>query len=198
MSTLLLASASPVRARLLEAAGVALRIAPARIDEAAVRDSLLAEGAAPRDIADRLAELKAQTVSTANPGALVIGADQVLEFRGSVIGKSPDLASARALLRSLSGARHNLVTAAAIARDGAVLWRHVTRVGLDMRELSEAFLDAYLASEGEAILGSVGCYHLEGRGAQLFSRIDGDYFAVLGLPLLSLLDALRHLGAVPS
>lgn len=198
MSTLLLASASPVRARLLEAAGVALRIAPARIDEAAVRDSLLAEGAAPRDIADRLAELKAQTVSTANPGALVIGADQVLEFRGSVIGKSPDLASARALLRSLSGARHNLVTAAAIARDGTVLWRHVTRVGLDMRELSEAFLDAYLASEGEAILGSVGCYHLEGRGAQLFSRIDGDYFAVLGLPLLSLLDALRHLGAVPS
>lgn len=198
MSTLLLASASPVRARLLEAAGVALRIAPARIDEAAVRDSLLAEGAAPRDIADRLAELKAQTVSTANPGALVIGADQVLEFRGSVIGKSPDLASARALLRRLSGARHNLVTAAAIARDGAVLWRHVTRVGLDMRELSEAFLDAYLASEGEAILGSVGCYHLEGRGAQLFSRIDGDYFAVLGLPLLPLLDALRQLGAVPS
>lgn len=198
MSTLLLASASPVRARLLEAAGVALRIAPARIDEAAVRDSLLAEGAAPRDIADRLAELKAQAVSAANPGALVIGADQVLEFRGSVIGKSPDLASARALLRSLSGARHNLVTAAAIARDGAVLWRHVTRVGLDMRELSEAFLDAYLASEGEAILGSVGCYHLEGRGAQLFSRIDGDYFAVLGLPLLPLLDALRQLDAVPS
>lgn len=196
MSAFVLASASPTRAGLLQAAGVRFEIAPARVDEDAVKESLLAERAPARAIADALAELKAVRISTGRPGALVLGADQVLEIEGDLISKSDDLDAAAALLRRLRGKTHSLITAAVLARDGAPIWRHVAHVRLSVREFSEEFLEDYLAEEGTELLGSVGCYRLEGRGLQLFARIDGDYFSILGLPMLPLLTALREQGII--
>ena len=196
MNRLVLTSASPVRARLLEAAGVPFEVSPARVDEEAAKASLLAEGAKPRDIADALAEMKALRRSIAEPDALVLGADQVLEFEGDCIGKSANLDEAEALLRRLRGKSHALISAAVLARGGQPLWRHVETATLWMRDVSDNFLRSYLEGEGEGVLGSVGCYHLEGRGAQLFSRIEGDYFTVLGLPLLPVLAALRDFGVL--
>jgi len=126
----------------------------------------------------------------------VLGADQVLNFEGELISKMPDMASARALLKRLAGKRHELISAAVLAQNGAPLWRHSGRVRLTMRPLSDTFLDDYLASEGEVLLKGVGCYRLEGLGAQLFERVEGDYFSVLGLPLLPLLAQLRELGVL--
>lgn len=194
--TLILASASTSRAQMLRNAGVPFEIRPAHVDEDAVKQSLLAEGASPGDVADALAELKAMRVSALSDDALVLGADQVLNFDGELVSKMPDIAAAKALLQRLSGKRHELTSAAVLARKGAVVWRHTGRVRLTMRPLSDAFLDDYLASEGEALLKGVGCYRLEGPGAQLFERIEGDYFSVLGLPLLPLLAQLRELGAL--
>ena len=191
MTRLVLASASPVRARLLEAAMVPFEIAPARVDEAAAKASLLANGVRPRDIADALAELKALHRSVSDPDTLVLGADQVLEFEGECISKSRTSAEAERLLQRLRGKEHKLHCAASLARCGQVLWREIQTAKLWMRDFTDSFLRAYLDAEGEAILGSVGCYHLEGRGAQLFSRIEGDYFSILGLPLLPLFSALR-------
>ena len=145
-------------------------------------------------IAGALAERKAVTVSRRQPGDLVLGGDQVLGFGKQILGKSRGLADLRALLLQLKGASHTLVSAAALARDGAILWQHVETVTLTMRDFSEAFLEDYLAAEGEAVLSSVGGYHYEERGAQLFERVDGDYFAILGLPLLPVLAALRAQG----
>ena len=191
MTRLMLASASPVRAHLLEAAAVPFEISPARVDEEAAKASLLANGGRPRDIADALAELKALRRSISDPEALVLGADQVLEFEGECISKSSTRAEAEKLLRRLRGKEHKLHCAAALARGEQVLWRQVQTAKLWMRDFSDSFLRAYLDAEGDAILGSVGCYHLEGRGAQIFTRIEGDYFSILGLPLLPLLSALR-------
>jgi septum formation protein len=196
MMRLVLASGSPVRACLLQAAGVPFEVRPAHIDENAAKKALIAEGASPRDVADALAELKALQSSNLDPDALVLGADQVLEFQGECISKSGTIAQAEALLRRLCGKRHRLITAAVLARDGQALWRQVETPSLWMRDFSGAFLRSYLDAEGDAILGSVGCYHLEGRGAQLFARIDGDYFSVLGLPLIPLLSALRDFGVL--
>ena len=196
MTQLVLASASPVRARLLEAAKVPFEISPARVDEEAAKASLLANGATPGDIADALAELKARRRSISDPEALVLGADQVLEFQGECISKSASHAEAEKLLQRLRGKEHKLHCAAALARGGQVLWRHVQTAKLWMRDFSDSFLHAYLDAEGQAILGSVGCYHLEGRGAQLFVRIEGDYFSILGLPLLPLLSVLRDFEVV--
>lgn len=196
MTRLLLASASPVRARLLEAAGVPFEVSPARVDEEAAKASLLANGAHPRDIADALAEMKARRSSVADPAALILGADQVLEFQGECISKSGTRAEAEKLLRRLRGKEHSLICAAVLARGGQVLWRQVQIAKLWMRDFSDSFLRSYIDGEGDAVLGSVGCYHLEGRGAQLFSRIEGDYFSILGLPLLPLLSALRDFGVL--
>ena len=196
MMRLVLASASPVRARLLEAAGVPFEVSPSRVDEKAAKATLLAEGAKPRDIADALAETKALRRAIAEPDALVLGADQVLEFEGECLGKSANLDEAQVLLRRLRGKSHTLINAAVLARGGQALWRHVGTATLWMRDFSDGFLRRYLDAEGEGILGSVGCYHLEGRGTQLFSRIDGDYFTVLGLPLLPVLSALRDVGVL--
>lgn len=196
MTRLLLASASPVRARLLEAAGVPFEISPARVDEEAVKASLLVDGASPRDIADALAEMKALRRSQSDADALVLGADQVLEFQGECISKSDNRAQAEQLLQRLRGNEHKLHCAAVLARAGQVLWRQVQTAKLWMRDFGDSFLRGYLDAEGEAVLGSVGCYHLEGRGAQLFSRIEGDYFTILGLPLLPLLSALRDFGVL--
>jgi septum formation protein len=191
--SVVLASKSAARRAVLEAAGVPYAAAAAGVDEDAVKASLLADGAGPRDIADALAELKAIRVSRKREG-LVIGADQTLDLDGALYDKAADLAEARARLQLLRGRTHRLHAAVVVAKDGAPIWREVVTAKLAMRDASDAFLDDYLAREGEAILGSVGCYRLEGPGAQLFSRIDGDYFAILGLPLLGLLDLLRRHG----
>lgn len=196
MSAVILASGSAVRAKLLTAAGVDFDVVAPHVDEEAVKESLLAEKAPPRDIADALAALKASKVSMSRPGALVIGADLVLVFEGELISKQADIPAARALLKRLAGKTHELVGSVALAKDGAVIWRHVSRAELTMRAFSDAFLDGYLARGGEAILSSVGCYFLEGEGVQLFSQVTGDYFTILGLPMIPLMGALREFGAL--
>lgn len=196
MIRIVLASQSLVRQRLLRDAGLDFAVVPARIDEDVVKDAMVQDGASIRDVADRLAELKALRVSASHPEAIVIGADQILGFGSELVGKSENMASAKNLLRRLRGQTHELITACTLARHGAITWRHIESVKLRMRDFSDSFLDDYLAAEGEDLLSSVGCYRLEGRGVQLFAEIRGDYFAVLGLPLLPLLDALRKQGAV--
>jgi septum formation protein len=196
MSELILASSSSTRQRLLRAAGVAFSTEAAAVDETAVLESLAAEKARGRDAADLLAELKASKVSGRRAGAFVIGADQVLTCDGLFFSKPETVAAARAQLLQLSGKTHVLSSAVCVARDGAIVWRDVQEARLTMRALPDAFLDAYLAQAGADILGSVGAYHVEGLGIQLFSRIDGDMFTILGLPLLPLLDFLRTHGMV--
>ena len=193
-----LASASPARAALLRAAGIPILVDAAAIDEAEVKASLQAARAEPAAIAEALAELKAQRVSRRHVGNLVIGADQVLECDGILFDKPADLAAARNQLLALRGRRHQLVSAAVLVRDGQRLWHHVARADLEMREFSTDFLDRYLRSAGGAALSSVGAYQLEGVGAQLFGSVDGDYFTILGLPLLPLLGILREHGVLPS
>ncbi len=197
MTTLILASASAARAAMLAAAGVDAETMPARIDEAAVRQAMLAEGASPRDLADKLAELKALRISARRPGRLVLGADQVLVLDGRVFDKAESRSQARSQLLALRGGTHRLLSAAVVALDGQAIWRHVGAARLTMRPFSEAFLDTYLESIGDLALASVGCYHLEGLGAQLFARVEGDYFTVLGLPLLELLGFLRAREVLP-
>ena len=198
MTSLVLASGSAVRAGLLTAAGVAFDIVPARVDEDAVKEALLAQNTPLRAIADALAELKALRVSQARPGTLVLGADQVLVFEKELVSKSLTMSEARALLSRLRGRKHELVGAVVLAKDGVAIWRQLDSATLTMRDFSDAFLDDYLAREGENLLGSVGCYHLEGRGAQLFAHIAGDYFSSLGLPLIQVLGALRDHGVLAS
>jgi septum formation protein len=191
-----LASQSAVRAQLLGAAGVAFATAASGVDEETVKQALLAEGVSPRDIADALAESKAVKVSRRTPG-LVIGADQTLELDGALYDKAETLDVARERLKTLSGKKHRLHSAVVAARDGVAVWRTLESPILTMRPLSDAFIDGYLARNAAAALSSVGCYQLEGEGVQLFSHIDGDYFAILGLPLLGLLDYLRRQGVLP-
>jgi septum formation protein len=190
-----LASQSAVRARLLEAAGVVFDRQSPGLDEAAVKRSLLADGVGPRDIADALAEGKAVKVSRRR-GGLVIGADQTLDLDGALYDKAENLPEARERLTLLRGKTHKLHSAVVIARDGVAIWRTLSSPTLTMRPFSDAFLDDYLARNGKAVLSSVGGYQFEGEGAQLFSHMEGDYFAVLGLPLLAVLDYLRLQGAL--
>jgi len=196
MSNLILASASQARAKMLTAAGVEVTTAPARVDEESIKSAMLSEGAPPRDVADKLAEMKALRISSRNPGDLVLGADQVLVHHDKILSKADDMNAARAQLKSLAGDKHQLISAAVIALDGAPIWRHIGQASLHMRPFTEAFLDQYLQDIGDLALTSVGCYHLEGRGAQLFSRVDGDYFTILGLPLLAVLGFLRARGVL--
>lgn len=195
--TLILASGSAARRQMLEAAGIAFEVEVPRVDEEAAKLSLRQDGLSPRDQADALAELKALSVSARRSG-FVIGADQMLAVEGQALDKPRDHAEARTHLQLLRGKTHELITAAAVAREGTVIWRCIDTPRLSMRAFSDAFLEDYLARAGEGALASVGGYQLEGLGAHLFDRVEGDYFSVLGLPLLPLLAFLRAHGLASS
>jgi len=192
--TLVLASASAVRTRLLTSAGVPHLVDPAHVDEASVRDALLAENTPHFAIAETLAELKAQKISRERDGALVLGADQVLSCAGVLFEKPVGLEGVREHLEALMGKPHTLHTSACVVRDGTVLWHANTEAVLHMRTLSPGFVSGYIEDVGEAVCQSVGAYQLEGLGAQLFSRVEGDFFDILGLPLLPLLEFLQTNG----
>ncbi len=183
---------------LLRNAGVSFDVNIGRIDEESVKDALLGEGASPRDIADALAEGKARKVSLKNLDAMVIGCDQTLSFKGRLLSKPKTVDEARAQLKEMRGERHKLLSAAVIYENGEPKWRHVGEVRLEMNRFSDAYLEDYLARNWEQIRHCVGSYMLESEGVRLFSRIDGDYFTVLGLPLLPLLAYLSERGVIAS
>jgi septum formation protein len=195
---IILASSSAIRRQLLANAGVQIETLPARIDEDAIRVGLTAEQATPRDVADTLAEMKARKVAERNPDALVIGCDQVLEFQQTVWGKPDTADAAMAQLRALRGQTHRLLSAVVLYDGREPVWRHVAEVRLTMRPFSDAFLDGYITRNWPGVQESVGAYKLEEEGIRLFSAIEGDYFTVLGLPLLPLLNYLGQRGFIPS
>ena len=195
--TLVLASQSASRQAMLAAAGVPFEAQPAHADEAALKAAMA--GARPRDLADALAELKALKVSARVPGALVLGSDSLAVLDdGTILDKPESREEARDHMMRMSGRRHDLVSAAVIAENGRAVWRHVEAAKLFVRPLSDAFVEAYLDAEWPAIAGCVGCYRVEGPGVQLFSRIEGSHFTVLGMPLLPVLAYLRDRGILPA
>jgi septum formation protein len=175
-------------------AGLSFEIDPPGVDEEEVTRSLLARRSSPQAIAEALAEMKALRVSSRRPGSFVVGGDSTLASSGRLFNKPADMAAARKQLLALRGQTHELFSSVVVARNGARLWHWNERARLTMRQFNEAFLDAYLARAGEAVLTSVGAYQLEGLGANLFTRVDGDYFTILGLPLLPLLTFLAGHG----
>jgi len=193
--SLILASKSTARRAVLAGAGVPFEAEASGVDEDAAKARLLAAGADPRAVAEALAEEKAVAVSR-NRAELVLGADQTLELDGRLYDKAETIDEARDRLKALRGRPHRLHSAMVVAEGGAVVWRETVSATLTMRDFSDAFLEAYLAAEGEHALGSVGCYRLEGSGVQLFADIEGDYFTILGLPLMGLLDLLRRRGVL--
>jgi septum formation protein len=195
MSALILASKSTTRMQLLTNAGVAFEACGSGVDEDAEKTLLLGAGATPLHVARALAEAKALAVSSRQPGK-VIGADQTLDFEGCLFDKVSSVKAARDRLLMMRGADHVLHTAAVVAQGGTIIWRGEESPRLSMRPFTEVFLDAYMARNGEKVLSSVGCYQLEGEGLQLFDRIDGDYFSILGLPMLPLMRFLRSTGAI--
>jgi len=194
MTEIVLASGSATRSKMLRDAGVSLRVDVSHVDEDAVKRAMLAEGAPPRDIADKLAELKGLRVSARNGETLVLSADQVLVSGGTLYNKARDADELAVQLRELRGKSHELLSAAVICEGGRPVWRHVGRAQLIMRSFSDTYLEEYIADGGAGLLDTVGGYKLEEKGAQLFSRVQGDYFSVLGLPLLEILGFLRARG----
>jgi len=192
--TLILASGSAARAKMLRDCGVEIEIVKPAVDEDELKASYRGEGANAIDTAIALAEMKAQAVSRRQTGRYVLGADQMLECEGTWFDKPVDKPAARAQLKALRGRKHHLVSAAVLVKDGHRLWHHVDRAELTMRDFSDEFLEFYLGIVGDAVTSSVGAYHLEGLGAQLMTRVRGDFFTVLGLPLLPVLAILRTHG----
>lgn len=193
---IILASGSPFRRKMLADAGVAFAVERPQIDERAVEAPLRDSGATPEEIALVLAEAKALDVSSRHPQALVIGSDQTLSLEGELFHKPADMEAARRHLLRLSGKTHHLNSAVALAAGGKTVWRHVSVAALTMRDLSPAFIGRHLARVGSAALSSVGAYQIEAEGVQLFERLEGDHFTVVGLPLLPLLATLRDRGAI--
>lgn len=191
---LVLASSSPFRKTLMQNAGLAFEAQAAEIDERQIETGL--SGASPDQVALVLARAKALDVAGRHPGALVLGSDQTMSLGERVYHKSRSIDEAREALLSLSGQTHRLNSAIALVRDRAIVWEHVAHAELTVRPLSEAFVDRYLERVGEKVFSSVGSYQIEGEGIQLFSRIVGDYFTIVGLPLLPLLEKLRDLGVI--
>lgn len=187
---LVLASGSATRAHLLSAAGVAISVEVPRLDEAAIRSSLVAGGATPRDIADALAEAKARKVAARHPPAMVLGSDQVLALDAEVFGKAHSPEELGDQLRRLQGRTHQLFSAAVIHEGGRPVWRHVSVARLTVRPLSDAFITAYVARNWEDVRNSVGGYRIEAEGVQLMEQVEGDHFTILGLPLIPLLNYL--------
>jgi septum formation protein len=195
---MILASTSASRQRMLRAAGVTFEAVAPQVDEVELTASLRAEAVAPRDIADALAEAKAVKVSRRFPGALVLGCDTVLRYGDNqLLDKPATVADVAQHLRILSAQTHELISAAVFAQDGKAIWRAIETPKLTMRKLSDAYIADYVQSVGAEVLGSVGAYHLEGVGAQLFTNVSGDYFSILGLPLLAVLDYLRTRKVMP-
>lgn len=197
MVEIILASGSESRRALLAGAGVEARIVKPNVDEDTARAAMRSEGVSVRDQAMQLAEMKALKVSQREPG-LVIGGDQMLNLEGTAFDKPEDLDGARQHLRMLSGKAHYLETAIVVFENGRCVWRHLARPRLTVRTLSESFIEDYVAGAGPGLLDTVGAYKLEGLGAQIFAHIEGDYFSILGLPLLPLLDYLRVRDVLPS
>ncbi len=197
MTRIILASGSAIRRQIMTDAGLDFEVITRPVDEAAIKAAMLAEGAKIRDIADALAEAKSRKVSQSERG-FVIGADQIMEMDGQLFDKPRDLSEARERLLSMKNKKHSLIGAVVICENGQPVWRHMAKTVLYVRDFSDAFLDDYIKSEGEALTKSVGAYRFEGRGAQLFSKVDGDFFSILGLSLLPVLDYLRERGAIKS
>jgi septum formation protein len=196
---LVLASQSASRRAMLDAAGVPYEAVTALVDEASAKESLLAVGTSPRDLADALAELKALKVSRIAPGALVLGSDSLVALAdGSLLDKPESRDEAADHLRRMSGAAHDFYSAAVIAENGQPVWRFVDRARLHVRALSEQFIEEYLDTEWPAIGGCVGCFRIEGPGAQLFGKVEGSHFTILGMPLLPVLDYCRTRGILTS
>jgi septum formation protein len=193
---LLLASASEIRLLLLRNAGLEVTALPARVDEETIRQGLEAEGATPHDIADALAEVKARKLADKNPSALVLGCDQVLAFKGRTFGKPESPDATRAQLHDLRGQTHQLLSAVVLYDQAKPIWRHVGQARLTMHAVSDAYIDAYLARNWASVQHSVGGYKLEEEGVRLFSAVEGDYFTILGLPLLPLLGYLGQRGFI--
>lgn len=193
-SSLILASLSPFRKMILENAGLTFDIHGAKIDERVVEKGF--GSVAPKELAIKLAEEKAENVSARFPDAVVIGCDQTLELQGQVLHKAANLEEARQRLTALSGKDHYLHSGIALATNGKTVWADVSTAKMSMRPLSSGFIDLYLDRVGQQILGSVGAYQIEGFGIQLFDKIDGDYFTIIGMPILLLLKKLRELGMI--
>ena len=193
---IILASGSPFRKKILEDAGIDFTVERPGIDERAVEDAVASSGMSADDLAQILAEAKAVDVSQNHPGTLVIGSDQTLSMDGELFHKPADMEEARRRLLKLSGRTHQLNSAIVIALDGEAIWRHVSIAQLTMRVLDPGFVGRHLSSVGDTALSSVGAYQIEGRGIQLFEKIEGDHFTIVGLPLLPLLEKLRELGAI--
>ncbi len=197
--TLVLASKSRSRRAMLKNAGVEIECLPANVDEAAIKDSLIAEGTTPRNLVDALSEAKARRVSNRVPGAMVLGADSlVVTEDGQYLDKPETPGDAKMHLHMLSGTTHSLLSGAVIYEDGAPVWRHIDVAKMTMRHLSDGFVDDYVSAHWDNIRHCVGCYEIEGPGAQLFARILGSQFTIMGLPLLHLLDYLRIRKVLPS
>ena len=194
---LILASTSAARRAMLTAAGIPYEAHAPHVDEEALKQGLRAQKTKPRDQADALAEAKAVRLSQKYPGALVLGADQILALpNGAILDKPIDLDAARAQLQMLRGQKHQLISAAVVAENGVAVWRHIAVAQLEMRQFSDDFLERYIAAEKDHLLHTVGGYRLEALGAQLFRAIEGEYFTILGLPLLAVLDYLRVRGII--